>query len=105
MWMCSHGSTSRLSVSESFRVRGVDLDAVRCERERGRPLASTAAALRRDSGRRPALGPAWGLSRLREWSEASLGRLPWGERDDALGLKPPGLALLRAFCKWGVVVP
>ena len=92
--MFSHVSSSLLSVSVSLPLRLVDLEADR--RERARPLPIAAVALRSDIGLRSALD-AWDRPWLGERSEASVGEGRCGERDNAPGLKPPGLVVRAAF--------
>ena len=96
--MFAHVSSSLLSVSVSSPLRLVDLEADR--RERARPLPIAAAALISDTGLRSALD-AWERLRLGERSAAPVGGDRCGERDDAPGLKPPGLAVRAAFCRCG----
>ena len=98
MSMFTQVSRSLLSASVSSPLRLVDLDAD--PRDRARPLPSAAAALMSDTGLRSALD-VWERLRLGERSGAPGGGARGGARDEAPGLKPPGLAVRVAFCRWG----
>ena len=86
------GSLPSASVSSPLRL--VDLDAD--PRDRARPLPGDAAALMSDTGLRSALD-VWERLRLGGRSGAPVGGALNGARDEAPGLKPPGLAVRAAF--------